>query len=72
MTGKDEMIKAYTKMCIEKKVANQMQSLGFISFGDYLELIHKAWGFRQCMRLSDISYEEIDACENYTVEIEKP
>ena len=72
MTAKEETIKAYTKLCIEKMVADRLQSLGLVSFGDHLELINRAWGFRQCMRLNNITFEEIEACENYIVEIEKP
>jgi len=72
MTAKEETLKAYTKLCIEKMVADRLQGLGLISFCDYIELINKCWGFRHCMRLNDISYEEIEACENYTVDIEKP
>ena len=72
MTAKDETIKAYTKLCIEKQVADRLHGLGFVSFADYLEVINRAWGFRQCMRLNDITFEEIEACENYTVDIEKP
>ena len=72
MTAKEETLKAYTKLYIEKMVADRLQNLGLIPFSDYLELINKAWGFRHCMRLNDITYEEIEACENYIVEIEKP
>jgi hypothetical protein len=72
MTAKEETIKAYTKLCIERQVADQLQGLGFIPFCDYLELVNKARGFRHCMRLNDITYEEIEACENYEVDIQKP
>jgi hypothetical protein len=72
MTAKEETLKVYTKLCIEKMVADRLQGLGLISFSDYLELINKCWGFRHCMRLNNITYEEIEACENYIVEIEKP
>ena len=72
MTAKEETLKAYTKLCIEKMVADRLQSLGLVSFSDHLELINRAWGFRQCMRLNNITFEEIEACENYIVDIEKP
>ena len=72
MTAKQSTIKAYTKMYIESKVAMQLYHLDLIAFEDYLELAHKARGFRQCMRLNDITFEELEACENYTVDIEKP
>ena len=72
MTAKEETLKAYTKLCIEKMVADRLQSLGLVSFSDHLELINRAWGFRQCMRLNNITFEEIESCENYIVEIDKP
>lgn len=72
MTAKELTIKAYTKMVIEKQVADQLYHLGLMSWEDYMELAHKARGFRHCMRLNDITYEEIEACENYVVTIEKP
>lgn len=71
MTAKEETLKAYTKLCIDRQIADQMQGLGLVPFCDYIELINKAWGFRQCMRLNGITYEEIESCENYTVAIEK-
>ena len=72
MTSKELTIKAYTKMYIESKVAMQLHHLGLIAFEDYLELAHKARGFRQCMRLNDITFEDIESCENYSVDIQKP
>ena len=72
MTAKEETLKAYAKLCIEKMVADRLQSLGLVSFSDHLELINRAWGFRQCMRLNNITFEEIESCENYIVDIEKP
>ena len=72
MTAKDETLKAYTKLYIEKMVADRLQNLGLVSFSDHLELINRAWGFRQCMRLNNITFEEIESCENYIVDIEKP
>lgn len=72
MDTKELTIKTYTKMYIDQRVASQLYQLSLGTFEDYLELAHKARGFRQCMRLNDISYAEIEACENYEVEIQKP
>ena len=72
MDAKEATIKAYTKMYIEKLVASQLYQLSLGSYEDYLELAQKSRGFRQCMLLNSITYQEIEACENYTVDIEKP
>ena len=72
ISTKEATLRAYTKLYIEKMVADRLQGLGLITFDDYLEFINKCWGFRECMRLNDVTYEEIEACENYIVDIEKP
>jgi len=72
MDTKELTIKTYTKMYIDQRVASQLYQLSLGTFEYYLVFAHKARGFRQCMRLNDISYAEIEACENYEVDIQKP
>lgn len=69
---KQAIIKAYTKAYQSKELALKQYGQGLTTWEEYMQEQYYAMGFKACMRkVEGITFDDVAACENFTVTLEK-